>query len=432
MIKRYTLPAMGAIWEDESKFRKWLEIEILACEAQAKLGNIPKEAVAEIKTKAKFDLKRIAEIEKEVQHDVIAFLTSVAENVGPASKYIHYGMTSSDILDTALALQMREAADILIDGVERILRILKERSLEHKDTIMIGRTHGVHAEPTTFGLKMALWFFEMGRNLERLKKAKEAVSYGKISGVVGTYASVDPYVEEYVCRKLGLKPAEVSTQVLQRDGHAEYMCTLAVVASSLDKFATEIRHLQRTEVLEVEEPFARGQKGSSAMPHKRNPVVCERISGLSRVIRSNAQAALENVALWHERDISHSSVERVIIPDSTILLDYILSKFIEVMDGLIVYPENMKANLERTRGLVFSQRVLLALVQKGLSREDAYGLVQRCAMKSWGEKADFKEALLADGEVTRRLSREELDDLFDYEHYLRNVARVFERLERTP
>lgn len=432
MIKRYTLPAMGAIWEDESKFRKWLEIEILACEAQAKLGNIPKEAVAEIKTKAKFDLKRIAEIEKEVQHDVIAFLTSVAENVGPASKYIHYGMTSSDILDTALALQMREAADILIDGAERILRILKERSLEHKDTIMIGRTHGVHAEPTTFGLKMALWFFEMGRNLERLKKAKEAVSYGKISGVVGTYASVDPYVEEYVCRKLGLKPAEVSTQVLQRDGHAEYMCTLAVVASSLDKFATEIRHLQRTEVLEVEEPFARGQKGSSAMPHKRNPVVCERISGLSRVIRSNAQAALENVALWHERDISHSSVERVIIPDSTILLDYILSKFIEVMDGLIVYPENMKANLERTRGLVFSQRVLLALVQKGLSREDAYGLVQRCAMKSWGEKADFKEALLADGEVARRLSREELDDLFDYEHYLRNVARVFERLERIP
>lgn len=432
MIKRYTLPAMGTIWEDESKFRKWLEIEILACEAQAKLGNIPKEAVAEIKTKAKFDPKRIAEIEKEVQHDVIAFLTNVAENVGPASKYIHYGMTSSDILDTALALQMREAADILIDDAERILRILKEKSLEHKDTIMIGRTHGVHAEPTTFGLKMALWFFEVGRNLERLKKAKEAVSYGKISGAVGTYASVDPYVEEYVCRKLGLKPAEVSTQVLQRDGHAEYMCALAVVASSLDKFVTEIRHLQRTEVLEAEEPFAGGQKGSSAMPHKRNPVICERISGLSRVIRSNAQAALENVALWHERDISHSSVERVVIPDSTILLDYILNKFIEVMDGLIVYPENMKANLERTRGLVFSQRVLLALVQKGLSREDAYRLVQRCAMKSWGEKADFKEVLLADGEVTRHLSREELDDLFDYEHYLRNVGRIFERLKGTP
>jgi adenylosuccinate lyase len=432
MIKRYTLPAMGAIWEDESRFQKWLEIEILACEAQAKLGNIPKEAIAEIKTKAKFDPKRIAEIEKEVQHDVVAFLTSVAENVGPASKYIHYGMTSSDILDTALALQMREAADILIDDAKRILRILKEKSLEHKDTIMIGRTHGVHAEPTTFGLKMALWFFEMERNLERLKKAREAVSYGKISGVVGTYASVDPHVEEYVCRKLDLKPAEVSTQILQRDGHAEYMCALAVVASSLDKFATEIRHLQRTEVLEAEEPFAGGQKGSSAMPHKRNPVICERISGLSRVIRSNAQAALENVALWHERDISHSSVERVVIPDSIILLDYILNKFIEVMDGLIVYPENMKANLERTRGLVFSQRILLALVQKGLSREDAYRLVQRCAMKSWGEKADFKEVLLADGEVTRHLSHEELGDLFDYEHYLRNVGRIFERLKGTP
>lgn len=429
MIGRYSLPKMKSIWEDENKYRKWLEIEILACEAQAKLGNIPAEAVVEIKGKAKFDLDRIAEIEKEVRHDVVAFLTNLAEYIGPASKYIHFGMTSSDVLDTTLALQMREAADILIEDVKKVIEILQRRAKEHKDTVMIGRTHGIHAEPITFGLKLVQWVFEMKRNLTRLERAKEIISYGKISGAVGTYANIDPFVEAYLCQKLGLKPAEVSTQILQRDRHAEYSATLAIVAASLEKFATEIRNLQRTDILEVEEPFAKGQKGSSAMPHKRNPIICERICGLARVIRSNAQAALENVALWHERDISHSSVERVIIPDSTILLDYILNKFAGVMDGLIVYSENMRKNLEKTRGLIFSQRVLLALIQKGVSREEAYQLVQHNAMKSWQEGADFQELLVGDKRVREHLSPGEISDCFDLQYYLRNVGVIFKRLE---
>lgn len=428
MIPRYSLPQMKSIWEDENKYSKWLKIEILACEAQAKLGNIPAEAVVEIKSKAKFNPDRIAEIEKEVRHDVVAFLTNLAEYIGPASKYIHFGMTSSDVLDTTLALQMREAADILIEDVKKFIKILQRRAKEHKDTTMIGRTHGVHAEPITFGLKLAQWVFEMKRNLIRLERAKETISYGKISGAVGTYANIDPSVEGYVCDKLNLKPAEVSTQILQRDRHAEYLTTLAIVAASLDKFATEIRNLQRTDVLEVEEPFAEGQKGSSAMPHKRNPIICERICGLARVIRSNAQAALENVALWHERDISHSSVERVIIPDSTILLDYILNKFAKIMDGLVVYPKNMKKNLEKTRGLIFSQRVLLALIQKGVSREEAYQLVQHNAMKSWREGSDFQELLVEDKRVREHLSPGEINECFDLQYYLRNVGVIFKRL----
>ncbi|MDP3013759.1 MAG: adenylosuccinate lyase [Candidatus Subteraquimicrobiales bacterium] len=428
MIERYSLPKMKSIWSQENKFQKWLDIELLACEAQAKLKVVPEEAVAEIKSKACFDIKRIEKIEEEVQHDVIAFLTNVAEYVGAASKYIHFGMTSSDVVDTALSVQMKEAVNILIDDCEKLKAILKEKALKYRNTIMIGRSHGVHAEPTTFGLKLALWTFEMSRNIERLRKAKETISYGKISGAVGTYANIDPFVETHVCEKLGLKPAEVSTQVLQRDRHAEYMCALAVVASSLDKFATEIRHLQRTEILEVEEPFISGQKGSSAMPHKKNPIICERISGLARIVRSNAQAALENVVLWHERDISHSSVERVIIPDSTILLDYMLHKFNEVIQNLAVYPENMRANLEKTQGLVFSQRVMLSLVEKGMFREEAYGVVQRCAMRTWTEKKNFKEVLLSDDEVRSCLSQEELDKIFDYLYYLRNVDKIFERL----
>lgn len=431
MINRYSLPKMKSIWEDKNKFQKWLEIEILAAEAQANLGNIPSEAVSEIKSKAKFDLKRIEEIEREVQHDVIAFLTNLGENVGPAAKYIHYGMTSSDVLDTALALQMREAAALLIDDLKKVLEILIRRVKEHKNTVMIGRTHGVHAEPTTFGVKLALWIFEMRRNLVRLERARETISCGKISGAVGTYASVNPFVEAYVCQKLDLKVPGASSQILQRDRHAEYLLTLAIVASSLDKFATEIRNLQRTDILEAEEPFTKGQKGSSAMPHKRNPIICERISGLARVIRANAQAALENIALWHERDISHSSVERLIIPESTILLDYILNKFAWVMDHLSVYPENMKKNLEKTKGLIFSQRVLLALIEKGVSREEAYRLVQRNAMRSWQENKDFQDLLVQDGEIREHLSPGEISDCFDLKYYLRNIEVIFNRLEES-
>lgn len=428
MIERYSLPEMKAIWSPKNKFQKWLDIEILACEAQVELGVVPKDALKEIKTKARFDVERIEEIEKEVEHDVIAFLTSVSEFVGPSSKYIHYGMTSSDVVDTGLSLQMKEAIDILIDDAKNLEALLKKMALKHKGTIIVGRTHGVHAEPTTFGLKLALWVFEMRRNIERLKKAKETISYGKISGAVGTYANIDPFVEAYACEKLGLKPAEVSTQVLQRDRHAEYMCALAIVASTLDKIATEIRHLQKTEVLEVEEPFTKGQKGSSAMPHKKNPIICERISGLARIVRSNAQAALENVALWHERDISHSSVERVIIPDSTILLNYMLNKLIYVIKDLVVYPENMKVNLEKTHGLIFSQKALLALIEKGMLREEAYKIVQRCAIRTWREKINFRETLLADSEVKSLLTQEELDKIFDHSSYLKNVDKIFARL----
>ncbi|OFW56770.1 MAG: adenylosuccinate lyase [Candidatus Solincola sediminis] len=429
MISRYTLPEMGAVWGERNKFQKWLDIEILAVEARAEAGEVPRDALEEIKRKAAFEPDRVLELEETTHHDVIAFLTNVAENVGDASRFIHYGMTSSDILDTGLALQMRDAMDILIAKARQLGGLLKQKALDYRDLPMIGRTHGVHAEPIVFGQKLALWAFETGRNLDRLKRAREMVNYGKISGAVGTYAHLDPEVEKYVCEKLGLHPAEVSTQVLQRDRHAEYLSAIAITGSSLDKFALEIRGLQRTEVLEAEEPFARGQKGSSAMPHKRNPVICERVSGLARVLRGNAMAALEDVALWHERDISHSSVERVIIPDSTILLDYMLVKITSVLQDLQVHPENMKRNLELTHGLIHSECVLLALVESGLSREKAYSIVQRNAMESWSSGLDFKVLLKEDSEVTSRLSDENLDGCFSLERQLRNTGKIFERLQ---
>jgi adenylosuccinate lyase len=427
LIERYTLPEMKRIWSEENKFRKWLDIEIYACEALAELGLVPPEALAAIKEKAGFDVQRIAEIEKVTDHDVIAFTTCVAEYVGDAAKYIHMGLTSSDVLDTALAVLMREAGFHLLGRLKELRGVLLEKAREHRSTIMVGRTHGIHAEPTTFGLKMLLWVAETGRNIGRLERALTAVGVGKISGAVGTYAEIDPRVEEHVCNRLGLVPALVSTQVLQRDRHAEYMTALAIIAGSLEKFATEIRNLQRTEIREVEEFFKKGQKGSSAMPHKRNPITAERVAGLARVLRGNATAALENMALWHERDITHSSVERVIIPDSTITLDYMLAKFTGVMAGLLVYPENMRRNIERTGGLVFSQRVLLALVEKGLSRERAYELVQRNAMRTWQTGESFRELLLADTEVTAEISREELQALFSYDFFLRHVDKIYRR-----
>jgi len=379
MIERYSLPKMASIWQEEFKFKTMLDIEILALEALAKIKEVPPEAVRRIKKKANFNLKQIRKIEEKTQHDVVAFVANVAQYIGRDAEYLHKGLTSSDILDTTLGVQLKAASEVLIRDIEELLKVLARKARAYKDTACIGRTHGVHAEPTTFGLKLALWYDEMRRNLERLKLARDEVSVGKISGAVGTYANVDLSVEKYVCHKLGLKAAKISTQIIQRDIYAVFMARLAITGSSLEKFATEIRHLQRTEVLEAEEPFGKGQKGSSAMPHKRNPVICERICGLSRLLRGNALAAMENNALWHERDISHSSVERVILPDSTIALDYMLNKFIEVVDGLQVYPENMMANLVKTKGLIFSQRVLLALMEKGLVRPKAYDLVQRCA-----------------------------------------------------
>lgn len=429
MIERYTLPEMACIWSEENKLRKWLDIEILAVEARVERGEVPRQALEEIKSRAAFDPRRVKEIEETVHHDVIAFLTNVAENVGESSRFIHYGMTSSDILDTGLALQMREAMDLIIDEAVALASTLKAKALECRDMVMVGRTHGVHAEPMVFGQKLALWAFEMARNIQRLRRAREVISYGKISGAVGTYSHLDPWVEEYVCGKLGLRPAEVSTQVLQRDRHAEYLAAIAVTGASLEKFAMEVRGLQRTEVREAEEPFRRGQKGSSAMPHKRNPIICERICGLARVLRANALAALENVALWHERDISHSSVERVIIPDSTTLLHYMLVKFHGVVRDLNLYPENMRRNLELTRGLIFSESVLLALVDKGLTREEAYTLVQRNAMESWSSGRDLLSLLLEDSEVTGRLSREEIEACFDLPSHLRNLEHIFNRLE---
>ncbi|HHW43998.1 MAG TPA: adenylosuccinate lyase [Desulfotomaculum sp.] len=427
MIERYTRPEMKAIWSQENKFRKWLEVEIYACEAMAEMGLIPEEALQQIRERANFDVQRVAEIEEVVNHDVIAFLTCVGEYVGDAAKYIHMGLTSSDVLDTALAVQMKEAGEQILKRLEELRAVLLDRAREHRYTLMIGRTHGVHAEPITFGLKMLLWVAETERNMDRLQRAVDVISVGKISGAVGTYANIDPRVEAHVCRRLGLRPARVSTQVLQRDRHAEYMTTLAIIGSSLDKFATEIRNLQRTDILEVEEYFAKGQKGSSAMPHKRNPITAERVSGLARVLRGNALAAMENVALWHERDISHSSVERVIIPDSTITLDYMLYKFTDIMRNLLVYPENMRKNLERTHGLLFSQRVLLALVEKGLSRERAYGLVQRNAMRSWREGTDFQRLLQDDPDITAVLPPAEMAALFNYDYHLRHVDDIYRR-----
>ncbi|MFH0990498.1 MAG: adenylosuccinate lyase [bacterium] len=428
MIERYTRPEMGKIWEDENKYRIWLEIEILACEAQAELGVIPKEAVEVIRRKAQFNVNRILEIENEVKHDVIAFLTNVGEAIGPESRFIHVGMTSSDILDTCLAVQMKQSGELLLKGLEKLRDVLALRAKEFKYTLTIGRTHGIHAEPTTFGLKLALWFAETVRNITRMKSALQTISVGQISGAVGTYAHLDPFIERYVCEKLRLTPAPVSTQVLQRDRHAEFLTTIALCGCSLEKFATEIRHLQKTEVLEAEEFFSKGQKGSSAMPHKRNPIACERIAGLSRVLRGNALAAMENVALWHERDITHSSVERVILPDSCIVLDYVMAQFIKIVGQLLVYPDTMLANIQKTNGLIFSQDILLALTEKGMKREEAYRIVQEQAMLVWSEKKNFKELLLSTKEVTDCLTKKEIEDHFDLQRSIKHVDYIFKQV----
>ncbi len=419
---------MAEIWSDQTKFATWLKVEILACEALAELGEIPKEAVVNIKEKANFDRSRVLELEETVKHDVIAFLTNVAEYVGPESRYIHLGMTSSDLLDTALASLMRQAGGLLLDGLKGLRKVLGERAVEFKKTVCIGRSHGIHAEPTTFGLKLALWHDEVGRGIERLERAIETISVGKISGAVGTFAHINPWVESYVCAKLDLKPAPVSTQIVQRDRHAEFLGALALIAASLEKFATEIRNLQRTEILEAEEPFTKGQKGSSAMPHKRNPVASENISGLARLIRANANAALENIALWHERDISHSSVERIIIPDSTIALDYMLHRFTKVISDWVVYPEKMLENLHMTNGLIFSQAILLALAKKGISREEAYQLVQRSAMEVWESGEDFREKVLGDKRIGVLLNKAEIESCFDLDKNLKNVDFIFKRV----
>lgn len=428
MIERYSLPKMNSIWQEEFKFKTMLDIEILSLEALAKLKIVPQQAVTRIKKKAKFNIKQIKKIEEKTQHDIVAFVNNVAQYIGPDAKYLHMGLTSSDVLDTTLGVQLKAASDIIIDDVEKLIKVLAKSAIKYKDMVCMGRTHGVHAEPTTFGLKLALWYDEMNRNLNRLKGARDEVATGKISGAVGTFSNVDPFVEEYVCKKLGLKPANISTQIIQRDIYAVFMCRAAIVGASLEKFATEIRHLQRTEVLEAEEPFGKGQKGSSAMPHKRNPVICERICGLARLLRGNAVASLENVALWHERDISHSSVERIIVPDTALALDYMLNKFIQVIEGLNVYPQNMLANIAKSHGLIFSQRVLISLMNKGLSRPKAYDLVQRCAMRSWREGSDFKGNLLADSEVVKYLNKKELDNIFDLGFYLRNVDKIFRKV----
>jgi len=419
---------MAKIWEPENKFRKWLDIEIAACEAWAGQGEIPKKSLAAIKKKAKFNISRIDRIEKTVKHDVIAFLTSVAEHVGPDSRFIHKGLTSSDVLDTALALQMKEAAGIIIKDVKELMAVLKAGAFKYKNTLRMGRSHGIHAEPTTFGLTFALWHEEMKRNLSRVIAAKEVISCGKLSGPVGTFSNIPPVIEQLACRKLGLKPAPVSTQIIQRDRHAEFMNALALTAASVEKIAVEIRHLQRTEVHEAEEPFEKGQKGSSAMPHKRNPIGCENLSGLARVVRSNALAAMENIALWHERDISHSSVERIIIPDSAILIDYMLARLTGILRGLIVYPERMLENIRKSYGLYNSQRVMLKLIEKGLSREDAYRMVQKSAMLSWEQRKDFKDILRKDPVVKKYLSGKEIDGIFDLKYYTKNVNYIFKRV----
>jgi adenylosuccinate lyase len=419
---------MEAIWSPENRYRKWLDIEILACEAMAVRGEIPEVSMMNIRERAGFDVDRIDEIEKTTKHDVIAFLTSVTEKVGEDGRFIHRGLTSSDILDTSLGLLLREAADILIEDIDLLLAEIRKKAIAHQNTLMIGRTHGIHAEPITFGLKMALWYTEMERNRERMVRAKETISVGKLSGAVGTFSFIDPAIEEYVCRKLHLKPAPVSSQIVQRDRHAEYFSTLAIIASSIDKFAQEIRLLQRTEVGEAEEYFSPGQKGSSAMPHKRNPVLSENLSGLSRLVRSYAVAAMEDVALWHERDISHSSVERVIGPDATILLDFMLSRFTGLIDQLVVYPERMLSNIRMTKGVIFSQMVLLKLIEKGISREGAYAIVQRNAMKSWQEGLEFQDLLLQDDEVMARLDADDVAGVFQVGNFLKQIDFIFNRI----
>ncbi|MDR9797553.1 adenylosuccinate lyase [Aeribacillus pallidus] len=427
MIERYTRPEMGAIWTEENRFKAWLEVEILACEAWAELGVIPKEDVKKLRERASFDVNRIKQIEEETRHDVVAFTRAVSETLGDERKWVHYGLTSTDVVDTALSYLLKQANEILQKDLENFIAILRDKALEHKYTVMMGRTHGVHAEPTTFGLKLALWYEEMKRNLERFKRAREEIEVGKISGAVGTYANIDPFVEQYVCEKLGLKPAPISTQTLQRDRHAEYMATLALIATSIEKFAVEIRGLQKSETREVEEFFAKGQKGSSAMPHKRNPIGSENMTGMARVIRGMMLTAYENVPLWHERDISHSSAERIILPDATIALNYMLNRFGNIVKNLTVFPENMKRNMEKTLGLIYSQRVLLALINKGMTREEAYDLVQPKAMEAWERQVSFRELIEAEKQITTKLSKEEIDDCFDYNYHLKNVDYIFKR-----
>ena len=428
MIERYTLPEMGAVWSQQNKFQKWLDVEIAVCEVHADDGTIPADALGEIKSKAAFTVERINEIEKTTDHDVIAFTTNLAENIGEAARFVHYGLTSSDVVDTANALLLKDACEILLKKVAALLDVLKRRAFEFKDTPQIGRTHGIHAEPTSFGLVWALWYSEMQRNKARLETAKERISVGKISGAVGAFAHLAPDVEERVCAKLGLKAADVSTQVVQRDRYAEYLCTLAIIASTLEKIALQVRHWQRTEVREAQEAFKAGQKGSSAMPHKRNPILSERICGMARTVRANSIVGLENVALWHERDISHSSAERVVLPDSSATLDYILAKTISLLDTLVVYPDNMLKNLNLTRGLVFSGQLMLALTQKGVSRENAYVYTQRNAMKIWDEGGEYQRLVAEDADISSHLSADEIARVFDLKHYLRNVDRVFERV----
>ena len=428
MIERYTLPEMGAVWSQQNKFQKWLDVEIAVCEVHAEDGIIPPDALRDIKSKAAFTVDRISEIEKTTDHDVIAFTTNLAENIGPAARFVHYGLTSSDVVDTANALLLRESCEILLARVHSLMDVLKRRAFEFKDTPQVGRTHGIHAEPTSFGLVWALWYSEMQRNKARLEAALHSISVGKISGAVGAFAHLSPDVEERVCEKLGLRAADVSTQVIQRDRYAEYLCTLAIVAATLEKIALQVRHWQRTEVREAQEKFKTGQKGSSAMPHKRNPILSERICGMARTVRANSIVGLENVALWHERDISHSSAERIVLPDSSATLDYILVKTASLLDTLVVYPENMLKNLNLTRGLVFSGQLLLALTQRGVTREDAYAWTQRNAMKVWDEGGDYKDLVMKDADISTRLSPEEIARVFDVKHYLRNVDRVFARV----
>ena len=428
MIERYTLPEMKRIWSRENGYKKWLEIEIVTAEVMAELGQIPKDAAEKIRAKADFSIERIDEIEKRTRHDILAFLEAVYETLGDESKYVHKGLTSSDVKDTATSMLLKEAGEHILEEIKKLKDAIGKRAIEHKDTLMVGRTHGIHGEPITFGLKLAVWYEEMERQIKRMKQALEEISVGQLSGAVGTYANIDPKVEEMACEKLGLKPSPVTNQIIQRDRHAFFLSTLANIASSIDKFATEIRNLQRTDLLEVEEAFRKGQKGSSAMPHKKNPIVSERMSGLSRIVKANASVGFDNVTLWHERDLTHSSPERVVLPDSTTLVHYMLRKFTTVMDELGVKEDRMEENLDRTLGLVFSQKVMLTLVDKGILRDEAYSYVQSNALKAWEDRVDFKELLMEDDRVMEHLTPEELDEIFNYEDYLTHVDMIFERL----
>ena len=428
MIDRYTLSKMGNIWSEKHKMEIMLKIEVLACEAMSKLGLVPKKALERIKKNAQFNIDEVRKLEEKTKHDVVAFINNVGKYLGPEARYLHMGLTSSDLLDTALSVQCVEASDILLFDIHKLLAVLKQKARKYKDTPCIARTHGVHAEPMTFGLKLAVWYDEMKRNCERMEQAREMIRYGKLSGAVGTYANIDPSVEEFVCEKLGLKPVNIATQIIQRDHHCQFVTTIAIVGSTLNKIATEIRLLQKTEVLEVEEPFFKGQIGSSAMPHKRNPVTCERVSGLSRILRANSQAAFENICVWHERDISHSSVERIILPDSTVALNYMLSKMTPLIEGLLVYPKNMILSLSKTKGLIYSQRVLLELMKKGLTREAAYEIIQHCAMQVWQETSDFKDILYRDRKVRKYLRPGDIDGCFDIKYYTRYTDRIFKKV----